>query len=76
MTEDNDNNAIEVDLQDDKELVWKKGASSVVWNWFGFKVSDLDQQTVLCKFCRRIVLAKGGNTSNIFYHLKTLHAQI
>ena len=27
---------------------------------------NLDQQTVLCKLCQRIVLAKGGNPSNLF----------
>lgn len=30
MTEDEENNAIEVDLQDNEELVWKKGASVVL----------------------------------------------
>ena len=51
MTEDKGNKAIEVDLQDDKELVKKKKlASSAIWNWFGVKISDLDQKksTVSC----------------------------
>ena len=29
--------------QDDDELVKKK----VVWNWFGFKISDLDQIRII-----------------------------
>jgi len=37
-----ENKASGVDLPD--ELVKKK--SSVVWKWFGFKLSDIDQQTV------------------------------
>ncbi|TRY57992.1 hypothetical protein DNTS_027343, partial [Danionella cerebrum] len=56
-----------------EELVKKKGGSSIIWNWFGFKISDVNQQTVLCRLCRRIVAAKGGNTSNLFNHLKTVH---
>jgi len=49
----------------DEELVKKKGGSSVVWNWFGFKISDIDQQTIPCKLCRRVVAAKGGNTNSL-----------
>lgn len=64
---------VDQEQEDDDELVKKKGGSSVVWNWFGFKISDLDQQTIFCKLCRRVVLAKGGNTSNLFTHLKTMH---
>jgi len=59
----------------DEELVKKKGGSSVVWNWFGFKISDIDQQTIPCKLCRRVVAAKGGNTSNLFNHLKTMYVR-
>lgn len=58
-----------------EELVKKKGGSSVVWNWFGFKISDINQQTVLCNLCRRVAVAKGGNTSNLFNHLKTMHVR-
>ena len=29
---------------DDNELVQKKGGTSVVWDWFGFKIYDLDQK--------------------------------
>lgn len=30
----------------------KKGAMSVVWRYFGFYRSDVDQETVYCKCCR------------------------
>ncbi|KAK7938916.1 hypothetical protein WMY93_002242 [Mugilogobius chulae] len=58
---------------DEPEFVPKKGATSVIWSWFGFRPSDLEQNIVFCKTCRRTVVAKGGNTSNLFHHLKQKH---
>lgn len=74
MSESAESEVVEVQ-QHEEELVKKKGGSSVVWNWFGFRISDIDQQTTLCKLCRRVVAAKGGNTSNLFHHLKTMHVR-
>ncbi len=34
--------------QDDEEIVPKRGAVSVVWRFFGFKKSGLDQTTIHC----------------------------
>ncbi len=34
---------------DDKEIVPRRGAVSVVWMFFGFKKSDVDQTTMYCK---------------------------
>ncbi|XP_057713979.1 E3 SUMO-protein ligase ZBED1-like [Corythoichthys intestinalis] len=60
--------------EDDDELVPKRGnRSSTVWLWFGFKTSDIDQKTVICKTCRRQIATSDSNTSNLFYHLKTRH---
>ncbi|KAI2662030.1 E3 SUMO-protein ligase ZBED1 [Labeo rohita] len=56
-------------------LVPKRGGTSVIWNWFGFKSSDTEQTSVICKVCRRVVTARGGNTSNLFHHLKNTHAR-
>ncbi|KAL1252179.1 hypothetical protein QQF64_019975 [Cirrhinus molitorella] len=56
-------------------LVPKRGGTSVIWNWFGFKSSDTKQTSVICKVCRRVVTARGGNTSNLFHHLKNTHAR-
>ncbi len=53
-----------------EELVKKKGGSSVVWNWFGFKISDINQKRVLFNFN-----FKGGNTSNLVNHLKNMHVR-
>nr|XP_054606785.1 E3 SUMO-protein ligase ZBED1-like [Nothobranchius furzeri] len=55
------------------EFVFKKGATSVVWNWFGFRPSDTQQSTIFCRTCKRAVVAKGGNTTNLFHHLKQKH---
>ena len=69
------NTEIDVAQEQEDELVKKKGGTSVVWNWFGFKISDPDQKTALCKLCRGVVLAKGGNTTNLFNHLKNIHVR-
>lgn len=54
-------------------LVPKRGGTSVIWDWFGFKTSDTEQASNICKLCRRVVVAKGGNTSNLFHLLKNSH---
>lgn len=56
-----------------EELIPRTGASSVIWNWFGFKKQDTQQSTVLCKICRRTVAAKGSSTTNLFHHLNMKH---
>ena len=56
------------------ELIKKTGATSTIWNWFGFKPSDVQQKTIICRVCGGTVLAKTGNTTNLFYHLKSKHA--
>ena len=35
-------------VSDDDDLVQKKGATSIVWKWFGYKRSDLQQSTIFC----------------------------
>lgn len=56
-------------------LVTKRGATSVIRTWFGLRKSDTEQKTILCKLCHTTVIAGGGNTSNLFYHLKMMHAR-
>ncbi|XP_038155642.1 E3 SUMO-protein ligase ZBED1-like [Cyprinodon tularosa] len=56
-----------------QDLVPKRGSSSVIWNWFGFKKSDTEQKVVLCKVCRQPVTTKDSNTTNLFHHLKHKH---
>lgn len=60
-------------VSETEELVKKTGATSIIWTWFGFKPSDEQQQNILCRVCGAKVPAKRGNTTNLFYHLKTKH---
>ena len=46
--------------------------NSIIWLWFGFKKSDTDQTTWICK-TRRQQVTSDSNTSDLFYHLKTRH---
>ncbi len=57
----------------EEELVLKWGATTTIWNWFGYRKSDADQTTVIFKVCRKIVVTKSENTSNLFHHLKHKH---
>lgn len=54
-------------------LIKKIGVTSVIWTLFGFKESDVEQKYIICKVCRVTVIAKRGNTSNLFYHFTTKH---
>lgn len=49
------------------ELVPKR---SIIWQWFGFQ-KDVKQNAVICKRCRKVIAAKGSNTTNVFHHLKS-----
>ena len=51
----------------EEDLVAKRGATvtSVVWKWFGYKRSDLQQSTIISKICKKTVTAKGGNTNKL-----------
>lgn len=60
----------------EEELVPKRGnRNSVVWVWFGYKKTDTDQKKVICKICHREVATTDSSTTNLFYHLKTRHAE-
>ncbi|KAG2455323.1 MED25 polymerase, partial [Polypterus senegalus] len=54
-------------------LLPKPGGTSVIWLHFGFKSSDTEQKTVMCKLCQKTVSAPDANTTNLFYHLKKVH---
>ncbi len=45
----------------------------MIWSWYGYKSSDTAQTTILCKICHHVVIAKGGNTNNLFHHPKSMH---
>ena len=43
-----------------QELAWKRKANgSIVWKWFGYKVSDGLQNQVFCRFVFKSVATKG-----------------
>lgn len=46
----------------------------VIWEHFGFRQQDIKQKTVICKHSRKTVLATKGNMTNLFQHLKHIHA--
>ena len=63
----------QAEADEGQQLVRKRGATSVVWKWFGYEEKDVDQKTTLCKICRARVPSTDSNTSSLFYHLKKNH---
>ncbi|KAL4005537.1 hypothetical protein ACER0C_005250 [Sarotherodon galilaeus] len=58
----------------EEELVGKKKTNgSIIGRWFGFKVSDEQQNNVFCRECRKSVATKGSSTTNLFHHLQLRH---
>jgi hypothetical protein len=63
-------------------LVKKKNTKSPVWNFFGLRADDNDRiieeelDRPVCRECCKVVPAKGGNTSNLFWHLKEHHSAL
>uniref|UniRef100_A0A096LTV9 BED-type domain-containing protein n=1 Tax=Poecilia formosa TaxID=48698 RepID=A0A096LTV9_POEFO len=59
------------------DLISKPRSKSVVWTYFGLKADEkgqpLNTGEVICRLCRKIVLAKGGNTTNLRSHLSRRH---
>lgn len=62
------------------ELVSKPGTKAQVWEFFGLKKANdgsaIDDGNVYCRACRKKVVAKQGNTSNLQSHLRTNHPRI
>lgn len=57
-----------------EDLIPKKGnVSSVIWNWFGFVASDMEQTAPRCKVCLAVA-TKGSCTTNLLQHLKQTEA--
>ncbi|XP_069573884.1 uncharacterized protein [Brachyistius frenatus] len=59
------------------DLVSKPKSKSIVWLYFGLKADErglpLNTGEAVCRLCRKIVLAKGGNTTNLRSHLRRRH---
>lgn len=62
---------------DNMDLVSKPRSKSIVWLYFGLKADErgqpLNSGEAVCRLCRKIVLAKGGNTTNLRSHLRRRH---
>ena len=60
----------------------KKNTKSVIWDYFGIRIGDGgipvrgEEQKPVCRSCGKVVLAKGGNTTNLFTHLRDHHPQL
>ena len=59
--------------EQEPQLVEKKGTTSHVWTFFGLEKEGTDSDKVICRVCKKSVLARGGNTSNLVSHLKNNH---
>ncbi|XP_030012474.1 zinc finger BED domain-containing protein 1-like [Sphaeramia orbicularis] len=57
----------------EEALLPKRGGTSVIWIHFGFKRSDTEQKTAICKLCYKTIPAPDANTTNLFYRLKKVH---
>ena len=53
-----------------EELIQRSRVTSVMWKWFAYEGSDVQQTMVICKRCMKTVTTKGGNTTNLFDDLK------
>ena len=62
------------------EVASKSGTKSLVWDYFGLQLGadgkPVDDGSAVCRSCRKRVLAKHGNTSNLLAHLRTNHPAV
>ena len=58
-------------------LVSKRSSTSVIWDYFGFDITDVQQKKVLCKTCRGTVASRHNPIPRQHYkppyHLKNQH---
>ena len=56
----------------------KGGTKSTAWIHFGIKTGEdgtsVEEGIAICLYCKRTVVARNGNTSNLFSHLRTQHS--
>ena len=63
-------------------LVRKPNCKTVAWNYFALESNENDnpikekEDKPVCLACKKIVLAKGGNTSNMLTHLRDHHTEL
>ena len=63
-------------------LVKKKDAKSVVWCDFGLTADEKgvpvpgEEHRPVCRMCKKAVMCKGVNTTNLFVHLRDAHPNL
>lgn len=57
-------------------LVPKKIMTYKVWKGFGYKKLGLKQTIVTCKQCHKMIMEKGGNTTDISHHISQREPEI
>ena len=69
------------DIQDivSTGLVSKQNTISFVWQHFGFRPDDSgrprEEDRPICKICSKMVISKGGNSSNLLLHICIKHPE-
>ena len=64
------------------KIVKKKNCKSPVWIHFGLRADDRgimiesEKESPICRVCGGSVPAKGGNTTNLYRHLKDHHTDL
>ena len=68
--------------EDPLSLIKKPSTKSVVWNYFGLQTDEdgrilpEKEDKPVCRACKKAVLAKGGNTTNLLTHLRDHHPEL
>ena len=58
-------------------LIVKRGkTTSMVWEHFGFEVTDEEQHHITCRICYKVIAAPQSNTTNLSNHLRLKHRVI
>ena len=67
-------------MAEQSDLVCKTGTKNVVWDYFGLQKDKdghvVDNGEVVCRSCRKKVIAKNGNTSNLLAHMQNHHGEL
>ena len=70
---------VNLKMADALNLVKKPNTKSSVWTYFGLEADESDkplrdkEDSPVCRACKKSVLAKGGNTSNLLANSLLFH---